>query len=187
MSSFVLVDHKLCELSQIDRFISVEIPNPRENPIAYHIVTEFMIHGPCGYAKTSAPCMKNSICSKKFPKQFRKETTIEENGFVNYKHRDTIYYAQKEGIKLDNRYVVPYNLKLCQAFYAHINVEICSQSMLIKYLFKYLTKGPDRIRAVIEDNICVENSGKFKYTNVDEIKNYINYRYITPYEATWRL
>ena len=68
-----------------------------------------------------------------------------------------------------------------------LNVEICSQSMLIKYLFKYLTKGPDRIWTIIEDNICTEDSGQPKYTNVDEIKNYINCRYITPYEAIWRL
>ena len=59
--------------------------------------------------------------------------------------------------------------------------------MLIKYLFKYLNKSPDKIRAVIEENICTENSGKINYTNVDEIKNYINCRYITPYEAIWRL
>lgn len=57
---------------------------------------------------------------------------------------------EKENIKLDNRFVVPYNKILCLKFHAHINVEVCSQSILIKYLFKYLTKGPDRIRAVIE-------------------------------------
>ena len=142
-----------------------------------------MIHGPCGYAKTTAPCMKNSLCSKKFPKQYRKATTIDENGIVNYRRRNTLYYVEKETIKLDNRFVVPYNIRLCLKFCAHINVEICSQSMLIKYLFKYLTKGPDQIRAIIEENIYTENLGKLAYTNVDEIKNYINYRYITPYEA----
>ena len=59
--------------------------------------------------------------------------------------------------------------------------------MLIKYLFKYLAKGPDQIRAVLEDNICIENSGEINYQEIDEIKNYINCRYITPYEAIWRL
>ena len=44
-----------------------------------------MMHGLCGYTKTTAPCMKNSSRSKKFSKQFRNETTIEDNGFVYYK------------------------------------------------------------------------------------------------------
>jgi len=92
---------------------------------------------------------EKSQCPKKFPKQLRNETIIQENGIVDYKRRNTVFYVQKEGIKLDNRYVVPYNKDLCMKFHAHINVEICTQSMLIKYLFKYLTKGPDRIRAVI--------------------------------------
>ena len=59
--------------------------------------------------------------------------------------------------------------------------------MLIKYLFKYLVKGPDRVRAVLEDNVYIENFGQINYREIDEIKNYINCRYITPYEAIWRL
>ena len=77
----------------------------------------------------------------------------------------------KKRIKLDNRFVVPHNIRLFLKFCAHINFEICSQSVVIKYLFKYLTKGPDRIRVIIEKNIYTENSGKLDYTNVDEIKN----------------
>ena len=180
-------DDKLREPSQIDKFISAEMPNPHNNLLEYNIITEFMMHGPCGIAKTNSPCMKNSECSKKFPKKFNNETTIDENGFVNYKRRNTPFYVEKQGIKLDNRYVVPYNKDLCLKFHAHINVELCSQSMLIKYLFKYLTKGPDRIRAVIEDNMPAETTGETNYQEIDEIKNYINCRYITPYEAIWRL
>ena len=131
--------------------------------------------------------MYEKSCSKKFPRKFRKETMIDENGIIIYKLRNTPYYVEKETIKFDNRFVVPHNIRLCLKFCAHINVEICSQSMLIKYLFKYLTKGPDRIKAVIEKNICTKNSQKIDYTFVDETKNYINCRYITPSEAIWRL
>ena len=59
--------------------------------------------------------------------------------------------------------------------------------MIIKYLFKYLTKSPDRIRAVIEDSIIIENNESINYKEVDEIKAYLNCRYITPYEAIWRI
>ena len=85
-----------------------------------------MMHGPCGYAKTNGPCMKNASYSKKFPKQLRNETMIEENRFVNYKHRNTTYYVEKETIKLENRFVVPYNKNLCLKFRAHINVKVYS-------------------------------------------------------------
>ena len=160
-------EEKIREPSQIDKLISAEIPNPKEDPLGYNIVAEFMMHGPCGLAKTNAQCMKNSICSKKFPKQIRNETIIEENGIINYKRRNTNYYVEKENIKLDNRFVVLYNIELCLKFCAHINTEICSQSVLIKYLFKYLAKGPDRVRAILEDNIYVDSFGHINYQEID--------------------
>ncbi|KAI9383363.1 hypothetical protein POPTR_013G071501v4 [Populus trichocarpa] len=62
-----------------------------------------------------------------------------------------------------------------KSYGAHINVEICCQSMLIKYLFKYVSKEADRCRMVMK-----------KETN-DEIQAYLNCRFICPYEAVWRL
>ena len=126
---------------------------------------------------------KIQFAQKKFPKKNRNETTIDKNGNVNYKRGNTDFYVDKENIKLDNRFVVPYNRELRLKFRAHINTEIYSQSVLIKYLFKYLAKRPDRIRAVLEDNIFLENYGQISYHEIDEIKNYINCRYITPYET----
>ncbi|XP_071694291.1 uncharacterized protein [Rutidosis leptorrhynchoides] len=71
---------------------------------------------------------------------------------------------------------------------AHINVEWCNRSRAIKYLFKYLNKGPDRVTIVIQENLSpVNGSTPELVTEVDEIKNYLDCRYLSPCEAVWRM
>ncbi|CAN6183644.1 unnamed protein product, partial [Urochloa humidicola] len=160
------------------------------------------MHGPCGDDNRNCPCMKNGMCSKRFPKKFQQETTIDERGFVMYRRRDTGRYVIKNGVKLDNRYVVPYNMLLLKKYQAHINVEFCNQSNIVKYLFKYVTKGPDQAnvifqksgkRKAVSDNYFLVNkklrsmdeSGT-SYSR-DEIMEYIQYRYICDKEAYLRI
>ncbi|GJX23884.1 DNA helicase [Tanacetum coccineum] len=88
---------------------------------------------------------------------------------------------------------VPYNKQLLLAFYAHINVEYYAWTMLIKYLFKYISKGTDRIvtRISKSNSSSVNNdtaaSTSRPYVVVDEIKNYLDARYVSPHEACWRI
>ncbi|XP_071686773.1 uncharacterized protein [Rutidosis leptorrhynchoides] len=54
-------------------------------------------------------------------------------------------------------------------------------SRAIKYLFKYLNKGPDRATIVIQENMIPnENSTVQTVIDVDEIKNYLDCRYLSP-------
>jgi len=69
-------------------------------------------------------------------------------------------------------------------YQAHINVEWCNQSTSIKYLFKYINKGYDRITAAIVPNDTQANSLS---QPLDEIKQYLDCRYISPCEACWRI
>lgn len=165
-----------------------------------------MVHGPCGDLNKQCKCMKDGKCSKFFPKNYQDGTVVGEDGFVQYRRRAEMgNFVERYRVKLDNAWVVPYNLKLLKCFQAHINVEWCNKRHLIKYLFKYITKGPDRVRAVIEsfgahdptrnleagvnsNDFSSENSSVKEQTNdVDEVREYIDCRYLSSHEAVWRL
>lgn len=67
----------------VDKFISAEIPSKEENLKLHDIVTKNMLHGPCGDW-----CLVNGKCSKNFPKAFRDETTMDEDGYPLYRRKD---------------------------------------------------------------------------------------------------
>ncbi|XP_072077963.1 uncharacterized protein [Arachis hypogaea] len=77
---------------------------------------------------------------------------------------------------LDNKFIVPYNPELLLKFGCHINVEYTCQTSFIKYLFKYVHKGNDRVTAT------QYNAGDSSEATqvVDEIRNYYDCRYISP-------
>ncbi|GBN32813.1 hypothetical protein AVEN_232167-1 [Araneus ventricosus] len=86
----------------------------------------------------------------------------------------------KNGNVVDNRWIVPYNPYLIKKYNAHINIEICSSIKSIKYIFKYVYKGHDCAKVVFENN----GQGSITW---DEIKNFLDARYISAPEATWKI
>jgi hypothetical protein len=118
-----------------------EIPEIRENPRLFEIVTRCMMHGPCGDSNPNAPCMENGKCKKMFPKNFQ-PTTVTSDGYPLYQRREG-YTANVRGKEMDNRYVVPYNKFLLLKYNAHINVEVCTSVKAVKYIYKYIYKGFD--------------------------------------------
>ncbi|KAK7311202.1 hypothetical protein RJT34_09186 [Clitoria ternatea] len=168
----------------IDKIISAEIPNQDQNKDLYELVKTHMIHGPCGLANTSSPCMKNGKCSRYYPKKFQISTIVDQDGFPVYRRRNNGNEVEKNGIILDNCYIVPYNPQLLLKYQAHINIEWCNQSTSIKYLFKYIHKGYDHITATIVPSQTEDES--FVQV-IDEIKDYLDCRYISPCEACWRI
>lgn len=52
----------------IDRVISAERPDQAVDPVLHKIITENMIHGPCGVLNTLSPCMVDGKCTKKYPR-----------------------------------------------------------------------------------------------------------------------
>ncbi|XP_057811702.1 uncharacterized protein LOC131025941 [Salvia miltiorrhiza] len=167
----------------INEIISAEIPDMDLDLKYYTAVHDFMLHGPCGVANKNSPCMANGRCTKYFPKKYVETTSVDEDGYPVYRRRNNGRTILKNGVPLDNRYVVPHNRYLLMKYGAHINVEWCNQSRSIKYLFKYINKGNNRVTACFYKSTDDGHMEK----NVDEVNMYYDCRYISPCEAAWRI
>ncbi|GKB67336.1 ATP-dependent DNA helicase RRM3-like protein [Tanacetum coccineum] len=135
---------------KIDHYVSAEILNKDEDPQLYQLVTNHMMHGPCCVENPSCPCMVDYKCTKKFPKQFNELTVIEDSVMEYIKEEMMVLLLRKTG-------------------------QIYTTAGSMKYLFKYINKGPDRVTATIDGE------------EVNEIKDYLNCRYLSSCEADWRI
>jgi len=84
-----------------------------------------------------------------------------------------------------NCWVVPHNVYLLTKYDVHINIEVCNNIHVVKYLFKYVYKGHDR--AIVEISCQSDNAIEGNVVEVDEIKKYLNCRYVSASEAVWRI
>jgi hypothetical protein len=121
-----------------------------------------------------------------FQRNVNEDTMIDEDGYPIYRRRGKM--VEKNGVLLDNRFIVPYNIDLLVKYQAHINVEWCNRSKSIKYLSKYVNKGSDRAKFFLYKNVHTDPASESHHiTNIDEIKTYLDCRYISASEACWRL
>ncbi|XP_031127552.1 uncharacterized protein LOC116029646 [Ipomoea triloba] len=171
--------------SFVDNFVSAEIPDKHLQPALYELVKKHMVHGPCGFLNPNCPCMIQRkcksvpTCKSKYPKLFSHATEFTDDSYPIYKRRNTPFFVQIKGFNLDNRWIVPYNPHLLLKFDCHINVEVCASIKSVKYIYKYIYKGHDRVSITLGDNTDERV--------IDEIKEYQNARWISPPEAAWRI
>ncbi|KAK1372228.1 hypothetical protein POM88_028421 [Heracleum sosnowskyi] len=64
--------------TNVDTFVSAEIPAENTDPYGHQAVKTFMMHGPCGADFPHSPCMDNYICTKQFPKKYCQGTMTAE-------------------------------------------------------------------------------------------------------------
>jgi hypothetical protein len=151
---------------------------------------------------TDCPCMykhgsRMPHCQKKFPKKFCAETSCPDvhfAGYPTYRRRSVEQGGRQiiiDDVTIDNSWVVPYNPVLLLEFQCHINVEICAGPMVVKYLYKYFTKGGDRALAKEtpqRNNPSNDNQqSDFNVEIRDEIRDFIDYKSTGSTEAFWRL
>ena len=175
----------------VDSIISAEIPpdpedtdDPSEAAERKHlrdIVLANMIHGPCGSDNPNSSCMENGRCTKNYPKDSQKHTTVDpDSHYATYRRRapedgGLQVLCPKTKKLIDNRSVVPYCPFLTKRFGCHINFEFCTSPKAAKYLYKYVTKGSDRAMVVT----VLEGQPR------DEISEYEDLRSVGSSEATW--
>ncbi|XP_059179144.1 uncharacterized protein LOC131958244 [Physella acuta] len=180
---FMVPEDKAWENERINKIVCAEIPDKASHPRLHEIVETCMIHGPCGPLNPKSTCMENGKCSKEYPKAFCAETNSNVRGYPQYQRRDNGHFVERGGNKLDNRWVVPYNPYLTLKYNAHINVEICSSVQSVKYLFKYVYKGHDCANITFH----TVNTEQETVVEWDEVKHYLETRYVSAPEACWRL
>ncbi|XP_076913061.1 uncharacterized protein LOC143571551 [Bidens hawaiensis] len=177
------LQHKISNPDHYDKVVCSEIPDILRHPKLHELVVNHMMHGPCGHLRISSPCMQlnndRQVFRFRYPRQFNEHTTQGEDAYPLYRRRNNGIKVVVRGTTLDNRWVVPYNLRLLMMFNCHMNVEVCSSIKSVKYLFKYVYKGHDK--QVIQINQDEQE------VVVNEIKRFQDARYVSPPEAMWRI
>ena len=169
--------YKLNTVNDIDKLLSAEIPDSEIDPILYNIVVRNMIHGPC-----DSRCIVEGGCSKHYPKELREETVMSSDGYSYYRQKNNGRSIVRNNQTLDNRDLLcQYCPPLLRIFNCHINVEVVSSVRSVKCLYKYVYKGHDAANIIIED---ANNDMIIKH---DEVRNYIETRYVSPVEACYRI
>ncbi|KAI5395644.1 hypothetical protein KIW84_061988 [Lathyrus oleraceus] len=165
-------DDKLREPEEYYSMVKAKIPRHESEPELYEDMLKHMIHGPCGVLNQSSPCMKNGHCKRRYPKDFCEETRQGNDSYPEYMRRfsDPIFLNRNKFV--DNRWVVPYNPWLLLKYDRHINVDICSNIKSIKYLYKYVYKGPDRVAMEIHRGMLLRELRDLLLLPGKLIKNY---------------
>ncbi|XP_038075107.1 uncharacterized protein LOC119742920 [Patiria miniata] len=184
-------DYKPMTPDHFDQITCAELPDPTTNPSLYKIVTSSMIHGPCGHFNTKSPCMKDNSCSKCYPKHLSPNTLMGNDSYPIYRRRNMqeggrtamLNLNRRQEVQIDNSWVVPYNPYLLLKYQGHMNVEICSSIKAVKYLYKYIYKGADRVVVSVNNTASSPTTS----TGIDEVSRYIDARYISASDAYWRL
>ncbi|XP_024886657.1 uncharacterized protein LOC112464095 [Temnothorax curvispinosus] len=166
----------------VDKMVWAEIPDEERYPELNAMVLRHMIHEPCSDRSRRYPCIgEDGKCTRGYPKEFREETKANENGYPMYQRRNIGKKYRVRGKEIDNRWVVSYSPYLLMKYDRHMNLEICSSVKNVKYLHKYIHKGFDC--AAIE----VQTRDGTRLIKIDEVKSFMDARYVSTPEAMWRL
>ena len=127
------------------------------------------LHGLCGCINPNSPCMQDSRCSKKYPKQYMAETQLGADSYPLYRRSSPGNGGQVSTISMrigsfrvnqqvDNRWIVPSNKLLLRSMNCHCNMEPCMSNKSIKYVLNYAHKGCDQAMFTLQSSLVNEIS-----------------------------
>ena len=126
-----------------DVIVIASLPWRESNPGLWHTVTTPTMRGPFGTLDPKCPRIVDGVCSKGYRKRLRGDTAYVD-GFPEYKRPGDGRSVLKQGILNRTHRGSPQKPWLRANYDARINAEVCSTTAEVKYLYKYVCKGPGR-------------------------------------------
>ncbi|XP_052142068.1 uncharacterized protein LOC127761779 [Oryza glaberrima] len=95
--------YKLTSAQQYDRIISTELPDNSKYKELYDMVTNHMMHGPCGPLNRRCQCMQDGKSKNHYPRDFNPSTSQGKDSYPLYRRRNDHRSKVVRGHPLDNR------------------------------------------------------------------------------------
>lgn len=163
----------------IDQVVCAQLPS-RASPDLRAKVLQHMIHNDCQSRPSDCMCcQRTGRCRWNFPHPFAESTTWTDAELYPHYARPRAaseWETMADGRVVTNEWVASYNALLLGRYDCHLNVEVCASLEAVRYLYKYIYKGPDRA------NIQLRH-----IQSGDEVSMYEDMRYFGACESVWRL
>lgn len=134
----------------LDSLICAELPVREMYPELWDTIMSRMLHGPYRPAiNPSCTCIVKGRCKSHYSWPVQKTSTFQEDRYSLYHRHNDGRKFKHLGFSFTNQWVVPDNPYLSAKYNAHIDVEVASSIMSIKYLLKYVYRGCDRSAFIV--------------------------------------
>ncbi|CAM9396698.1 unnamed protein product [Heterosigma akashiwo] len=166
---------------EIERVITCELADPESHPRLFQLQAKCMMHS-CGTPENPLACSVSGSCKYGYPHKFCDSTQLRKGAYPLWKRRDQgRSHTGAGGREFTNRDLLPTNPWLILLAAAHVFFELCIGFTCIKYVNKYINKGPDMATLGLQVEEEAEQKGR------DEPKEFISSRYICATESFARL
>jgi hypothetical protein len=160
------------------RYTNPETPEQAAEEEYRELVSKHMVHK-CAVAPNACKKTESSACKRGCDTNvFQSETTFDSLGYP-------VYPRSEEADLM----VVPHNRRLLLDWNGHANVESAANAKSVMYLYDYLYKGQRKVRVTISNNDTNQAAVSDDTDEIekDEVKLYLNARFLCAMDAVWRI